>query len=115
MHKGTWKAFERRIATVFGSVRNRLSGSSGRDVESCSDSLHPRLYIECKARAQRHSLITLWHKTAVAAEREGKTPVVAFHSTVQRGDFVILRVDHLVQVAAEASQAALAEIDRGKG
>lgn len=43
-----WKRRERELAALFGTVRNRCSGSSGRDTESRSDSLHPTLYLEEK-------------------------------------------------------------------
>ena len=51
----TWKADERKVARMFGAERNRLSGSSGRDCDSCSDSNHARLYIEAK-RKKRHTV-----------------------------------------------------------
>jgi hypothetical protein len=48
----TWKNKERQVAGFFGTKRCHLSGSnSGHD--TCSDSLHGRLYVEQKHR-RRH-------------------------------------------------------------
>ena len=47
--KSTWKSFERKVAEFFGTKRVPLSGSnSGHGTNS--DSLHPKVYIECKVR-----------------------------------------------------------------
>ena len=50
-HRSTWKARERQAAALFGSKRQRCSGSSGREDCSRSDSTHDRLYIETKLKA----------------------------------------------------------------
>jgi hypothetical protein len=45
-HRRTWQMAEGRAAELFGSRRQAGSGSSGRDDVTCSDSTHPRLFIE---------------------------------------------------------------------
>ena len=73
--KSTWKLFERVVASFFGTKRVPLSGSnSGHGTNS--DSLHPKLYIECKVRSK----IALWQlfvDTENKAKVEHKVPVVA--------------------------------------
>lgn len=70
---GTWKAFERTVASFFGSVRTALSGGNSKVTRS--DTHHPDLYIECKYRA-RCSLHTLYEDTKKKAEAEGKIPIL---------------------------------------
>lgn len=45
---GTWKSFERKVATDFGTTRSALSGAL--KTVTNSDTLHPRIYVECKLR-----------------------------------------------------------------
>ena len=51
-YRGTWKHRERDAAAVFGAKRQPLSGSSGRDDLTRSDSLHKKLFIETKFKAK---------------------------------------------------------------
>ena len=46
--KESWKAFERKVASDFGTTRTPLSGMV--KTITNSDTLHPKLYIECKYR-----------------------------------------------------------------
>lgn len=48
-HKETWKAFERKVAKDFGTTRTPLSGMV--KTITNSDTLHPKIYVECKLRA----------------------------------------------------------------
>lgn len=52
---GAWKVFEREVANFFGTTRSPMSGMI--KAVTNSDSLHRKLYIECKYRAT-FSLIT---------------------------------------------------------
>lgn len=47
-HKETWKAFERRVSADFYTTRTPLSGMV--KTITNSDTLHPKIYIECKYR-----------------------------------------------------------------
>ncbi len=98
--RGTWKASERRVAAMFGSVRNRLSGSSGRADESASDSKHPTLFIEVKYR-EKHTVRTLYDATSALAKKEGKIPVVVLVDKGRPGFLLCLHVDHLTEIASE--------------
>ena len=96
----TWKAKERDFAKRFGSLRQRLSGSSGRKDESSADMKHDRVYAEVKYR-EKHAIFALYRDTAEKAKAEGKLPLVAL---AERGtsDFLIcVNINHLAAIAAE--------------
>lgn len=96
----TWKQKERDFAKRFGSLRQRLSGSSGREDESSADMKHDRIYAEVKYR-DKHALFTLYEDTAKKARKEGKLPIVAL---AQKGtsDFIVcVHISHLAAIAAE--------------
>lgn len=97
-HRNTWKAAERRVAAFFGTLRQRLSGSSGRADETASDTKHPRLFIEVKYR-QSHSVRTLFDATAKIAKKENKLPIVALVDKGKDGFLVVVRYEHLIAVA----------------
>lgn len=91
--KSTWKAFERLVATFFGTRRVPLSGSnSGHNTNS--DSLHEDLYVECKVRA-KFALWTLFMDTEKKAKEEDKLPVVAIKQKGGRGYLLIIRPEDL--------------------
>lgn len=98
--RGTWKAFERRVATFFGCCRAVLSGSSGRDDATCSDSTHPTLFLECKLR-ERHTTRTLHDKTRELARKERKTPVLALADKSRPGFLLVVHSDDWRQVLVE--------------
>ena len=91
--KSAWKSFERLVASFFGTKRVPLSGSnSGHGTNS--DSLHPKIYIECKVRG-KISLWSLFTDTENKAKVEGKVPVVAIKQKGERGYLLIIRPDDL--------------------
>lgn len=69
-----WKKFERDVAKLFNTRRTPLSGINS--AHTGSDTLHHRLYIECKLR-KNSAVHTLYDKTAIAAKAEDKIPVLA--------------------------------------
>jgi hypothetical protein len=93
-----WKAIERRVAAFFATVRTPLSGSSGK--VTASDTHHPRLFIEIKARAQ-HSAVTLWRQTRNRAIKEEKIPVVVMAERGRHGFWVLCHSGDLADVAEE--------------
>jgi hypothetical protein len=99
-HRSSWKRRERDAAALFGSRRKVLSGSSGRDDQTRSDSDHPRLFIESKFRASS-SVRSLWEKTRELARREGKTPVVMLYTKHKPGALVVVHENDLQAVAVE--------------
>jgi hypothetical protein len=112
-HRNTWKAAERRVAAMFGTLRQRLSGSSGRADETASDTKHPRLFIEMKYR-ESHSARTLFDGTAKLAAKENKLPLVALVSKRHPGFLLCLHIDHLAAIAAEVVKIQ-ASIDSTEG
>jgi hypothetical protein len=105
-HRSSWKRRERDAAALFGSRRKVLSGSSGRDDQTSSDSDHPALYIETKLRT-RWNVRTLWEKIRTPARREGKVPVLMLYSAGKHGALIVVHEADLQAVAAE-----LAGVDR---
>lgn len=55
--KETWKLFERNVAKDFGTTRTPLSGMV--KTITNSDTLHPKIYIECKLRGGDNDF-TFW-------------------------------------------------------
>jgi hypothetical protein len=101
-HRGTWKRREREGAGIFGVKRQVLSGSSGRDDKSKSDSTHERLYIETKLRAKTATR-AIWDATNKKAKFEHKTPVVLLYDKNKSGALIVVHQDDLAAVAAELS------------
>lgn len=101
--KECWKSFERIVASFFGTKRVPLSGSnSGHGTNS--DSLHPKVYIECKVRG-KISLWSLFSDTESKAKVEGKVPVVAIKQKGERGYLLVMRpedMEKLVEIRKES-------------
>lgn len=94
--KSCWKGFENLVAKFFGTRRVPLSGSnSGHGTNS--DSLHPKLYIECKVRSK----IALWQlfiDTENKAKVENKLPVVAIKQKGEKGYLLVVRPEDLEKI-----------------
>lgn len=100
--KSTWKLFERVVAKFFGTRRVPLSGSnSGHGTNS--DSLHPKLYIECKVRG-KISLWQLFIDTENKAKVENKLPVVAIKQKGEKGYLLVMRPEDLEKIAKIKSE-----------
>ena len=98
MHRSTWKRRERDAARLFGAKRQPLSGSSGRDDLTRSDSDHPTLFIETKTR-KRHTVRTLWEDVRNRARKENKTPVLALFDAGKIGGLIVIHQDDLAKLA----------------
>jgi hypothetical protein len=96
----TWQLFESRVAVFFGCRRAVLSGSSGRDDTTASDSTHPSLFLECKLRAT-HTARTLHDETKRLAAKERKTPVLALADKNRPGFLICVHSDDWPSVVAE--------------
>lgn len=95
--KSAWKSFERVVATYFGTRRVPLSGSnSGHGTNS--DSLHPKLYIECKVRS-KISLWQLFIDTEKKAKIENKIPVVAIKQKGEKGYLLVMRPEDMKKIS----------------
>jgi hypothetical protein len=105
-HRSSWKRRERQSAKPFGARRQPLSGGSGRDDRTRSDSDHDRLYIESKLRAS-WGVRTLFDQTRKLAQKEDKIPVLALASKGKPGCLYVVASADL-----SALVAAYAEADR---
>jgi hypothetical protein len=114
-HRRTWQKFEERAAALFGCRRQVLSGSSGRDDTTASDSTHPTLFIEAKFR-DKHATRTLHDATTLLARKERKTPVVVLADKGRPGFLVCIHSDDIGAVLAEyAAALESAEADELEG
>ena len=102
--RSAWKARERQGAALFGALRNRCSGSSGREDCSRSDSTHECLFIETKLMAAS-ATVTLFDATRKLARAEGKTPLLLLAKKNRPGFLVVLDSEDLEAVLAEYSSA----------
>jgi hypothetical protein len=100
----TWKKAEARVAALIGARRQVLSGSSGRDDRTQSDSTHSRIFIEVKYR-QRHAVRSLFDETKAKARKEDKTPVVALLDKGRPGCLVCVHSGDLPLLVAEFTLA----------
>lgn len=95
--KECWKSFERTVASFFGTKRVPLSGSnSGHNTNS--DSLHPKVYIECKVR-HKIAIWQLFVDTENKAKNERKVPVVAIKQKGEKGYLLVVRPEDLQKIA----------------
>ena len=108
----TWKKAEGRVAALFGARRQPLSGSSGRDDTTRSDTTHPRLFVEVKYR-ERHAVRTWFDAIKDLARREGKTPVLALIDKGRPGFLLCNHSDDLSIVVAELCAANIGPIGEG--
>ena len=98
MSTKTWKNRERVVAKKFGSERTPLSGGNSKHTRS--DTLHPRLYIECKHR-KRNATINLFLDSEVKAKLENKIPLVCLTQHCVSGEFILCRLDDIKKIADE--------------
>ena len=87
------------MAALFGAKRTPLSGSnSGHETES--DSLHPRVFIECKRRA-RMWVWGLFQEVLAKALKEKKIPLLALKEKGGRSFLFVLRVEDMAALVKE--------------
>ena len=92
--KSCWKSFEREVA---GTKRVPLSGSnSGHNTNS--DTLHPKLYIECKVRG-KSAIWTLFEDTRNKAKVEKKIPIIALRQKGGKGYLLVIRPEDLHKIS----------------
>ena len=87
--RGTWKAYERKIAKEFKTFRTPLSGSLSRHTES--DTLHDKYYIEVKMRSK----IPFWNTfmdTVEKAKKEKKIPMFIFRKKGQHTNVIMMKL-----------------------
>jgi len=102
-----WQGFEKAIAKVFNTVRTPFSGSNSGITSS--DSLHDRLYVECKFH-QKQAVLTLMRDTEAKAKTEFKTPMIALADPDSPKDrYIMFNIKDLYKIVREID---LAEIDK---
>jgi len=94
-----WKQMERNIAKKFGTERSGYEQSKKKRNTS-SDTLHPRLYIECK-RTKRVHLWTLWDRTQTEARRERKIPLLVLKHPDLASSLLVCRLRDIKKIAKE--------------
>ena len=82
-----WKQLEKNAADAFNTQRTPFSGSNSG--LTSGDSLHDRLYVECK-RHKSQAVITLMKSTKELADKEGKVPVLYLQEPDDRNDRYIM-------------------------
>ena len=92
MHRNTWKNRERQVAKAFGTQRTALSGGNSHITHS--DTLHPSLYIEHKAR-ERWALFSLFRKVKAYAKHENKLPIITLSEMGKPGFLIVVHSDDL--------------------
>jgi hypothetical protein len=100
----TWQIREQSAAALFGAKRQVLSGSSGRDDATQSDSTHPRLFIECKLKAKQ-AVRSLWRATALLAAKEHKVAVLILYEKSKPGGLIVIHEDDLDAIIEERIKA----------
>jgi len=97
-----WKAYERRLASDWGTVRNSLSGSNSK--VTASDSHHPRLFLEGKLNANS-PFWRLYLKAKPLADKEGKAVVLCLGKKHHPGYILSFHRDDMPIVVAEYLRA----------
>lgn len=108
-----WKQRERKAASLFGCVRNALSGGNSKISRADAIKLNEEgevqvdfpLFIEVKLR-KKHSVITLHDSTAELAKKEKKTPVVILAEKNRPGFWILCKDSDLELVASQMSSSA---------
>ncbi len=95
MHRSSWKKFEARVASVFGSTRTPLSGGNSKVTRS--DSFHASLFIECK-HGIKSAFWTLYNSVKPKAVKEGKVPVLCLGNKNHEGFLVCFHLQDMPQV-----------------
>jgi len=90
-----WKAFERRIAKSLGTDRTPLSGGASRHTRS--DTLHPDLYVECRAR-KALALHEPFLEVSGNAHEESKVPIMALHKKGTRTTLAVIDWDFFLEL-----------------
>jgi len=93
-NNSTWKGMERKVAKLFGGLRNPLSGGSGRHTRG--DVIHPYFYIECKLR-QKLSIWAWFKDTADKAKKEQKIPILVIKEKGKKSELVVLDIKDFVE------------------
>ncbi len=90
-----WKATERRIAQLFDSKRNSLSGMNSKITGA--DVIHPDFYIEVKERS-RIPFYATFQEVRNNAKKEGKIPMIILHQKSMKDDLVMINLKDFIKL-----------------
>ncbi len=97
-HRSTWKRFERQVAKDQGVRRTPLSGSASG--HTAADTLHKRIFSECKYRKQ-WQVWSLFEQVRTAASREGKIPCLYLKTKGKYGYLMCFHYEDFQRIVEE--------------
>jgi len=101
-----WKKTEADAAEVVCTKRTPFSGSNSG--LTASDSLHDRLFLECKTK-ETHSTATLYKSTRELAQKEHKIPVLILRENGQQEILWVIEQKDLFKLIREVD---LSKVDQ---
>jgi len=104
MNKQTWKNFERTVAKNFGTERTALSGGNSKITRS--DTMHDKLFIECKMR-KSFSGIALYKNIEIQAKKEKLIPVLILRQKDTNTEHLLFKSNDIEDVALAYSISSL--------
>jgi len=97
--RGTWKAFERKVANLLGGTRTPLSGGNSKHTRG--DVIHKKWYVECKLSGKTGLMLKQWDKEWIEARKhaleEDKTPMFVFQPKGSKEPMVVMRFKDFVE------------------
>ena len=105
MNRSTWKRHEREWAELLGGKRVPVSGRQRGDQP---DVAHPDYSIECKAGAILSTRLLDGMEQAIAAMKDGQTPIVCISNRKKGGQntsakYVLMRAEDFVELATKGA------------
>lgn len=96
-----WKNFEKSIADIFATKRTPFSGSNSGVTHS--DSLHDRIFIECKDQKSNSAVLNLMKSTEELARKEKKVPMLALRNPEdeKKQKYIMFNIKDLYKVIRE--------------
>ena len=100
MNRSTWKRHEREWAELLGGKRVPVSGRQRGDQP---DIQHPRFSVEVKAGLVLSTRVLTGMEQAIAAMKEGQTPIVCISNRKKGGQntgakYVLMRAEDFVDL-----------------
>lgn len=102
----TWKAFERRVARMFGTERIPAAGVMGRHQKDAADFQTARFSFQAKKGYQPPSYLRSWLSGIVAiAQAENRIGVVVWAGKGEQDAdaYVIMRLGDFAQIASTST------------
>lgn len=102
-----WQRFEQKVAAIFNTARTPFSGSNSGITSS--DSLHDRVFLECKFHTAETALVKLMKETEDKAKIENKLPILAIGNPedIKKNIYVMFNIKDLFKVIKEVDLSDL--------